>query len=345
MTKKQEHLADREEEERSHRFPPLLLLAVGGCLYFTIFWYVVWPPMADAWLERTPPLHAAVISLVWLTALLLWSLPLCCFVCWCAHRQRSRIGKAMLAKRQKHLADTRPQGVPFETNLCLVQPDGLLPKAPRSYPSVIIEEEDNNSQSESGSPASFRRDESSTKALYTGSSKRVSLMESGSQSGSVVLGERDIEEALKAVSVASSEDDVFHRGTIYVTPRTSFVLAIHEGPESPQSAQKDAIITEHPEREVSSEGDVDEESSDGIEVCKVPSEEEEVTQVVAEGSEATQQVPDARKVLTKQSSQVEFFVGGFRKESVTSEAIIKVTEDGIEHYTPGQFAILTSPEL
>jgi len=321
---------------------PLLLLTVGSVLYFTLFWFVVWPVVVDG-LKGAYPNFKGWVTFLWLMALILWALPLCCLVCFCAYKEKRRI-QTKMELRQQQLSRTPFYQMPLQTGLFLVQPGKSSPRVV-SYPSVIVEEEDNVSLPNSplDSPASLRKD-ASTKALYTGSSKRVSLVDAreSKESGGFQ------EEVLRKMRTPSDEDDVFSRHVVFVTPRQSFVQ-----PQESVVQPLDSFV--HSQEIFVQVSESSDQSPDTFADCSLPEEtsnaifeQDEIVQIecppreVAQVAEEESGRSEKSKVLQKQQSQSEFFVANaFRKMSVTTEAFIEFTDnDKPIIYTPGQFVVM-----
>lgn len=355
------------EEPKRWWLHPVLLLTVGCCLYFTLFWFVIWPVVIDQCKDMQPDFKGWV-TLLWILALVVWSAPLCCIVCCCVVRERRRIDAKMeLRRRQLEKTSGLFRTFPLWTNAVPVQPDARLLRtdSPRGliFPSVIVEEEDDvslpPSPIQSRNSADQPRD-ASTQALYTGSSKRVSLMDRCSKESSVLRSE-DVEEALKKLSQSSNEDDVFSRGTVatkqtYIQPpeiivqssssvgsaakkcswsSSSYSTASNSSEEVPPADANFNTIHEH--NGIVQSGQDGELQSEEFSVDAA----DEVDDVFPVAS-VEQGANERSKVLVKQTSQSEFFVGnGYRKQSVTSEAIIEFADSAEPRiYIPGQFKVL-----
>jgi hypothetical protein len=345
------------EEPKRWWLHPVLWLTIGSCLYFTLFWFVIWPVVIDQCKGFYPESKGWAIFL-WITALVVWSVPLCCIVCCCVFRERRRID-AKMEVRRRQLAKSCGVffGVPLRTNAVAVQPDArqLRSDSPRGliFPSVIVEEEDDEDVSLPPSPIMQKQQprDASTQALYTGSSKRVSLMDRGSNESSILRSE-DVEEALKKLSQSTNEDDVFARGTVatkrtYVQPPEIFVQSsssVGSGQKkgSWSSSYSSESSEDRPIVDVIKEFDaVVQSGQDGelqSEEFTVDEEEDDVFPAVT----VEQGANEKSKVLVKQTSQSEFFVGnGYRKQSITSEAIIEFGDSAEPRiYVPGQFKVL-----
>jgi hypothetical protein len=166
----------------------VIVLTIIGFLYFIIFWFFLWPVIADALLTKWFHDRPWYWALIWLAALILWSIPLCILLCVC-----TAYYKVHVKKREPVVSNNvEVTAPPYPTQMCLIQPADQQEKSnahpvPTSFPALTIKNGQSPhriselAQNERSSSSSFsslfskqnKKEDVSTRALYGGSRDKV----------------------------------------------------------------------------------------------------------------------------------------------------------------------------